>query len=234
MRRFLVFSVLVGSLALVPLADGGSPGADSKEALQAVQEFIGTWNGTGSSSKSSLAWKEKASWSWRFKGNDAWMTVDLENSKIFKHGELRYLPTKKKYQFTLTDMKDQKSVFLGDVKKGNLILERANPETKEVEQWKLATAAGGIRLIATFSVRPAERTLFNQQVQIAYSKEGEALGVAQKSKLPECVVTGGLGTSTVSFMGVTYYVCCTGCRDAFNENPAKIIKEYLARKKAGQ
>jgi YHS domain-containing protein len=38
----------------------------------------------------------------------------------------------------------------------------------------------------------------------------------------------------VSYMGVTYYVCCSGCRDAFNENPAQIIREYLAKKKAGR
>jgi YHS domain-containing protein len=35
-------------------------------------------------------------------------------------------------------------------------------------------------------------------------------------------------------MGMTYYVCCTGCRDAFNENPSKIIAEYKARKAAGK
>jgi len=29
---------------------------------------------------------------------------------------------------------------------------------------------------------------------------------------------------------VTYYVCCSGCRDAFNENPEKYIKEFNAKK----
>jgi YHS domain-containing protein len=32
-------------------------------------------------------------------------------------------------------------------------------------------------------------------------------------------------------MGVTYYVCCSGCRDAFNENPAKIIADFNKKKK---
>ena len=59
-------------------------------------------------------------------------------------------------------------------------------------------------------------------------------GAAGGEKKPECVVTGGLGTMQVSYMGQTYYVCCTGCRDAFNENPAKIIAEYKKRKAAGQ
>ncbi|MFM7112038.1 MAG: YHS domain-containing protein, partial [Planctomycetota bacterium] len=43
-------------------------------------------------------------------------------------------------------------------------------------------------------------------------------------------VSGGAGTSTVSFKGETFYVCCSGCRDAFNENPEKYVKEFKAKK----
>ena len=35
----------------------------------------------------------------------------------------------------------------------------------------------------------------------------------------------------VSYKGQTYYVCCSGCRDAFHEDPERYIKEYNARKK---
>jgi YHS domain-containing protein len=30
--------------------------------------------------------------------------------------------------------------------------------------------------------------------------------------------------------GKTYYVCCTGCRDYFNEDPAAVLEEYRERK----
>ena len=43
------------------------------------------------------------------------------------------------------------------------------------------------------------------------------------------VFTDPRGTSTVSYMGQTYYVCCTGCRDEFNANPTKYIDEYKAK-----
>ena len=36
---------------------------------------------------------------------------------------------------------------------------------------------------------------------------------------------------TVSFGGKTYYVCCTGCRDAFNEDPEKFVKAFEKKKK---
>ena len=238
--RTFVASLAVGLLQLAVAAfvvystsEAAEKGDDPKEALQEVQEFIGGWK--GAVDKGTTSWKESASWSWRFKGKDVWMTVDMPDSKIYKGGELRFLSPKGKYQFTLVDKKDAKAVFLGDLKKGTLTLERVNPDTKDVEQVKMNTAAGGVRLVYTFSTKPADRTLYKKDYQIAYTKEGESFGVAAGGpKGPECVVTGGLGTMAVSFNGATYYVCCTGCRDAFNEAPAKMIAEFKARKAKGQ
>ena len=42
--------------------------------------------------------------------------------------------------------------------------------------------------------------------------------------------SGGRGTIPVTYKGQTYYVCCTGCRDAFKEDPEKYLKEYAERK----
>jgi hypothetical protein len=47
---------------------------------------------------------------------------------------------------------------------------------------------------------------------------------------PECIVSGGLGTIPVMYMGQTYYVCCSGCRTEFNADPAKYVREYNEKK----
>ena len=60
------------------------------------------------------------------------------------------------------------------------------------------------------------------------SKVGESLGATEKKQ--ECVVSGGVGTMTVSYKGETFYVCCSGCRDEFNANPEKYVKEWKAKK----
>ena len=52
-----------------------------------------------------------------------------------------------------------------------------------------------------------------------------------KRKAPECVVSGGRGTTPVQYMGETFYVCCSGCADAFKENPKKYVEEFKAKKK---
>ncbi len=225
----LVFSL---GLAVQVLAGGGDAG-DAKEALQNLQDFIGDWNGNGTSEKDrSLIWKEKASWSWRFKGKDCWLVITFPEGKHFKKGEMRYLTDKERYQLTLVTRDKKNQAFTGQMKKGKLILDRTDPDTKETQEIVMNSAGGGVRFVYTYLVKPENRTLFNRQYQVAFTKEGESFGTSAKKI--ECVVTGGLGTMPVSYNGVTYYVCCSGCRDAFNENPAKIVKEYLARKKKGQ
>jgi hypothetical protein len=216
--------------ALYALPAPGGQTSPTKEALQEVQEYIGGWKGNGTSESSKTAiWKEECSWGWRFKGADAWFTVDFKESKFFKTGELKYLPDKKIFQLTVTDRKDKELVFTGDIKKKYLTLERLDPDSKETQQLKVNLASGGDRLIIAYAVKPENRTLFTKEWQIGLTREGVSLATGKKG--PECIVTGGLGTQMVTYKGQSYYVCCSGCRDAFNENPEKYIKEYEAKKK---
>ena len=138
---------------------GASQGGPSKEALQELQEYIGDWKGNGTSERDKTAiWKELAGWSWKFKGDDSWMTVEFKDSKWYKSGELRYLADKKVYELTLTDKTDKAQVFQGTLKKGYLTLERVDPASKATQQLKINTASGGDRLVITYAVKPENRT----------------------------------------------------------------------------
>jgi hypothetical protein len=129
---------------------------------------------------------------------------------------------------TLVDKAGKKQVFDGELKDDILTLERTDPATKETQQIKMNTAAEGIRLIYNVAHKPEGKTLYVKDYQVACNKAGESLGRAEKKV--ECVVSGGLGTIPVSFGGKTYYVCCSGCKEAFTENPEKFIKEFEAKK----
>jgi hypothetical protein len=220
--------VLSFTLGLHPVSAGES-GDEVREALQALQDYIGSWKGNGALESDRTLWKESTNWGWRFKGKDAWLTLEFPDSKHFKKGEMRFLPDKEIYQLTLVDVNKKKQIFEGKLKKGVLTLERKDAESKETQQLKMNMAGGGIRSIYTYSVKPENRTLYTKRWQVSFTKEGESFGTAQKRV--ECIVTGGLGTMAVSFNGATYYVCCSGCRDAFNENPEKFVKLFLNKKK---
>jgi hypothetical protein len=230
MNRLAACFLILCSLVFFAQTGGAGQGNDVKEALQALQDYIGAWQGNGTSEQNrSEIWKENASWVWRFTGKDVYLSLQIKDSKLFKSGAMRFLPGEGKYQLTLVDKKDAKQVYEGQLTKGNLILEGRDEQSKATNQLKMNIAGGGVRFVMTLSTRPEGRTIFNKQFQVSYTKEGESFGAAAKKN--ECVVTGGLGTIAVSYMGQTYYVCCSGCRDAFNENPAQIIREYLAKKK---
>ena len=44
------------------------------------------------------------------------------------------------------------------------------------------------------------------------------------------MVTGGLGTIEIEHAGKKYYVCCTGCRDLFQDDPEGVLAEYRERR----
>src|SRR5262249_15284328 len=128
MKRLLVGALLLGVCLVLPIA----PAADSereksKEALKALQDFIGGWKGSGGplpGRPGDPIWNETLDWSWRFKGGDAWLALKIETGKHFKGGELRYLSDKMRYQLSAVDAKGNKRVFEGALKNDYLTLER--------------------------------------------------------------------------------------------------------------
>jgi hypothetical protein len=238
MRRLIALSFLTGLIGLVvpALAADNADKSEAKEALKELQEYIGSWKGNGGPDKPRPSprdpvWSENISWSWRFKGDDAWLAMTIKDGKLFKSGELRYLPKKRLYQLTMTDKSDKKLVFEGKIEREILKLERVNPDTKATEQITMNTAAEGDRFIYHVAHRNEGTTIWRKDYLVACTREGVSLGKADKKN--ECIVSGGLGTMAISYKGETYYVCCSGCADAFKENPEKYINEYKA-KKAGQ
>lgn len=210
-------------------ADGGGPRA----ALQPFNDLIGTWRATGTpegtpEEKQRGFWTESMSWEWKFKGDDAWLTLVLDNGKHFRAGELRPLPDKGAYQLTLTTPAKEKVVFAGKLDDRRLTLSRQDEKTKETHRLVVSLLHDN-RFVYRYEVRPPGKGLFARRYQVGATKEGVAF--AGGDAKPECIVSGGLGTVRVTHKGTTYYVCCSGCRDAFNEEPEKYIKEYEEAKK---
>lgn len=234
----VIMLLLVSSLLFL---DDDKP-KNAKEALAPFNEFVGAWNGKGEPESGSAAetqkgmWKETVSWSWKFKGADAWVIFDIKNGKHYRGGEVRWLPDDDKFEVKLLPKAADAVplVFKGKLATNgrSLIAERTD-DKNDVQRLTIALV-GEIRSTYRLEHKPAGRTNFVKDFKVEATREGEALAGAQKSNKPECVVSGGLGTIPVSHKGVTYYVCCTGCRDAFNEDPEKYIKEYEEKKRKGK
>jgi len=204
-----------------------------KEALQALQLLIGSWKGTGTpegtrEEKLRGFWVETTSWEWQFKKEDVWFKVDFDKGKYYSKGELRYLPDKEVYELKLTTTDGQQVVFAGRLNNRRLSVERID-EAKNETQRLVFTLIHDNRILYHYETQPRDRVVVRRHYQVGCTKEGVAFA-NPSSVEPECVVSGGLGTSRVTYKGETYYVCCSGCRDAFNENPEKYIKEFKEKK----
>lgn len=224
------------AVMLLPTADPAPMSA--KDALKPFNLFVGKWKGTGvpdavGGAKAKEFWTETVEWVWQFKGDDVWLSAAFEKNPRYAAAELRYDPAKKQFKFdlTLTDKKTQS--FTGQLTPGKgkeqlLTLDRTDDATKATERL-VFTLLHHNRYLYRLEVKAAGAASFARQFQVGVTKEGESF--ADVPKGPECVVSGGAGTIRVSHGGKTYHVCCSGCRDAFKDEPEKYIKEFEAKQK---
>jgi YHS domain-containing protein len=218
---------LFACLSILPIHGAQTPaGPTAREALQPFNNLVGSWRCTGVPSgpreeQQKGFWVETLAIEWQFKGSDAWIKLAFDKGKHFSSGELRYRPATKDYELKLQTAKKENVAFAGSLVKDELTLER--PQGADVHRliFKMLHAN---RFLYRYETRPADKTLVAKHWSVGATKEGESFATGDGR--PECIVSGGAGTMAVMYQGKTYYVCCSGCRSAFNEEPERYIKEY--------
>jgi YHS domain len=238
--RIGLMMVLVVAAARAGAVEDKPAPRSARAALRAFNGLIGSWRATGTpegtrAEKQRGFWTESMNWEWQFKGKDAWLKVDFDKGKHFAKGELRYLPDKDQYQFTVQTTAKESLSFSGPLQERRLVLDRVDENKKETQRLVI-TLLHANRFLYRYEVKAQDKPLFTQLYQVGATKEGVPFATAG-SAAPECIVSGGLGTMPVTYKGQTYYVCCSGCRDAFKDEPEKYIKEYeeaKAKKAQGQ
>jgi hypothetical protein len=219
----------VAGLMLLGLAAPASAAEKKSDraALKPLHDLIGDWKCTSDprSSRDREFWQETAAWKWQFKGETAWLRADVKKGRYYTKFELR--PAKDGYELKAwpVDAKEP-VVFKGTLEKKRLTFER--PMGKGAERLVFSLLHFN-RYLYSREERPEGHAVFTKKFLVGATKKG--VPFADVPKGPECVVSGGLGTSVVRYKGKEYYVCCSGCRDAFIANPEKYIKEYEASKK---
>jgi hypothetical protein len=226
---------LAAVLAMLTVADSpAAPApaakkpASSKEALAEFNSLVGDWRGVGQPRRGSAvgSWAEKAEWVWDFIKPEPAVRWDVSQGKLVKSARFTYNTAAGRFQADVTLAAGEHRKYEGAVADDRLVLE-SKPESDEVHRLSI-TRLNEKRTVVLFEKgRKGARSL-SRVAEVGYTREGTRLAV-EGGDGPECVVTGGRGTIPVSYQGRTYYVCCTGCKQAFEENPAKILAEYKER-----
>ena len=203
----------------------------SKDALTPFQDLVGGWNGTGQPKRNSAtgAWREKAEWRWKFRDDQVTLEYAVEEGKLLKSAQLSFDPKSKAFQLKTIESgtaKDQviEREYVGESSGNKLVFDTLAKEGTESRRITI-TRLNEKRTLVLFEQKGAGQNFFNRIAEVGYTRDGTRLAESDQTG-PECVVTGGAGTIKVSHKGETYWVCCTGCRDAFNDDPEGVLADY--------
>ncbi len=231
MRSFLLGLCLAASL--VSLAEE-KPESNSDDIIAALEEFnllIGEWRGVGQPKRGSTAgaWQETGACVWEITKPATGIRWKPESGKLWSSALIGYLPEKKQFTLTVTLPDDSTRTYAGKFAEQKLVVESEPDDAKEVHRVILSLLNEN-RVAVLFEKRLEKQTFYNRVAEIGFQRQGTTLA-ASDGNGPECVVTGGKGTIAVTHQGKTYYVCCTGCRDAFNDDPDGVLAAYAEKKK---
>ncbi|MEX2112579.1 MAG: hypothetical protein WD845_05300 [Pirellulales bacterium] len=211
--------------------------AADKQELAPLQAYVGQWRGVGQVRRGSSrgAWTERADWSWHFEQGRAELVAALADSKFFAKLRLQAGDVPGHFVLLATPGKsvtqpqsDRTLRYEGQRKDDALVLVDAAAQDALPNRISIRLVAGGDRMVVLYERRLGD-DVYVGMGEVGATRAGSSFAKRAASG-PECVVTGGLGTIAVEYEGKKYFVCCSGCRDLFDEDPAGVLADYRQRK----
>ena len=239
-RFFIAVLVGVGFWLPARAADDTASIRTDTRALASLQALVGQWKGVGQPKRGSNqgAWTEELERSWKFDRGRAALVAELTHDKYFAQLRLQAGDTSDEFVLVAAPVAEPNSAasssrrFVGGRSGKDWVLTSDAPAAGRPERITLRLVAGGDRLLILYE-RRLSGDVFGRLAEVGATRRGGSIAPASVGG-PECVVTGGLGKIPVEHNGRTYYVCCTGCRDLFREDPEGVLADYRQRKAAEQ
>ena len=226
MRGVIAGLLVVSSVAWLALA---GPVDEIPEPFLPFEHMIGGWKGTAIPTANRLkGWQETHGWAWKFeKGKPVGMSLTFEGDKTLAKGQLTYDAPPRNTTSTGPTPQGKPVAFVGSFSPDGKMLTfdrvGATPEGKE--RLIVRPNSNKIRYALQLDRQEPGPRSTRSAIEVGLTKEGEAFAAgAGGADLPKCIMTGGAAGMTVSYQGKSYPVCCTGCRDEFNDNPEKYAK----------
>ncbi|MBS0263373.1 MAG: hypothetical protein JSS02_15635 [Planctomycetes bacterium] len=103
----------------------------------------------------------------------------------------------------------------------------------EGDQWQIVfSQLDNDQYLLTLSRKAASSKQFSQLDVVRQQRLGTSFAVADSDNPgPKCIISGGLGSMSVTYKGKSYPVCCSGCAAAFNDDPERWLAKLAERDK---
>lgn len=202
--------------------------------LQPFNSVVGSWRGIGQPRRGSRkgAWQEQTVCRWDFSAEQPSILFESEAGHQFK--QLRLTVSTDGQQLLLHQRVNKTSTrtYHGEIPdKWPARMQLITKPDDDGRRYRCTvTQLKYIRLVMLFEQQVSDTGSFRRVAGIGYTRQGHKLAQGSGNQR-ECLVTGGQGTIPVQYDGKTWYVCCEGCRQAFEDAPDEIIADYLDRRK---
>ncbi len=208
-------------------------------ALKDLQILLGTWRGITQKNFDGSKSLDETNWVWDFKTDKAQPALVMTSgaNPYYRNARMTYDPAKKQYQLELTDPDGATAKFVGEFIAE--IVDEPGDDDKPQRTYKLQfTETGGAEKPRRFVLNQQNNNRYLLEVYeqrgsgdrffridtVSTQREGTSMALIDEGYGERtCIISGGLGTMTVSYQGKTFYVCCTGCKAAFEEDPERWI-----------
>ena len=215
-----------------------------REALKPFQILLGSWKGL-----SQKAIAEQPAWAYDWVSDPKFpgLRITSEKGVYVRDGRLSYLPDSDQFEFRTTDAEGNKRTFrgtfiepirdvAGDEKKlqRTYKLQLTEPEANAAgEQWRITFNQQENNRYILEVDRKRGNSPFNRVDTVHTQREGTSFAISETDYGDKtCIISQGLGTISVSYQGQSFWVCCSGCKAAFDEEPEKWIAKWEEKKKS--
>lgn len=210
--------------------------------LKPLQVLLGNWRGTTRREFEGFKAVDAHGWVWDLRSDPQLPALVMSSggkSPYVKQARLTWLPDTDKYRLTIVSPDEQNRVFSGEFSKpvedvagddGKLqrtfalsFTQTEPADAKEQFQYTFNQQENNRYLLEIEKKRGAAS--FRRFDTVSTQREGTSFALSDSDYGEKtCIISAGLGTISVGYQGRTYWVCCSGCKAAFEEDPERWIK----------
>ena len=215
-----------------------------RSALKPFQILLGSWKGL---SQKTISDQPQWAYDWVSDPKFPGLKIVSEKGAYIRNGRLSYLPESDQFELKAKDAEGTERTFRGTFIEP--IRDVATDEKKLQRTYKLQLTepeanSSGEQWRITFNQQENNRYIleidrkrgsgpFSRVDTVHTQREGTSFALSETDYGDKtCIISQGLGTISVSYKGQSYWVCCSGCKAAFEDEPEKWIAKWEEKKKS--
>ena len=213
--------------------------------LQPIQILLGKWRGTTRREYESFKAVDSHEWVWDLRTNPEQpaLVMASDKSPYLRSGRLSWDLGNQKFVLTGVDAEGRERKLVGDFteaphevigsddKQHRVFRLELNEDLAAAgEQWQLAIAQQENNRYLLEVGKRRGKADFARFDTVSTQREGTSFALSDTGYAERtCIISEGLGTTEVTWKGRSYWVCCSGCKAAFEDDPATWIARAAER-----